>query len=278
MPSVEVLAASCVATRSGWQPLVALVPPNLLVLDRFGTLVDVPIEVQQVGVDTITFLGSRAAFGPFAPETRVLESDGGTCRLGALVDAGDVRDHNYEATISGVAREFRNVSDYGLWHGLRWLACASTEEELVVRCVESSAPVPRRVRSVDRAGIRYLVIPRATLADSVRADWCSFVLELGRALFMREHDDRLEIPAMAFVLGLWYVSALSATGTGFRFAYDTIQHSSYLFVHHTADVAAGGAVPGSTAFRRPLTEKVVRLNWTDPSWNPLVNGFIVVGS
>lgn len=281
MPSVEVLETSAVATKQGWRCAGALERvSDVLVLDRFGALVAAPILVEISGAQQpACFLGSRSAFGPFVGSSLVHEYDGTLCQMSDLVDSGEVRERRYEATLSSAARAFEQVVADGLWAAIESIAALEVNSDVVVRCVDTSAQAPMGIRTAIRSGIRYVVLARHDLNERMKGEWSAFTLELGRVLFRREEEDRLEIPICAGVFGLWYATAMCAAGRGFRFGYDSIQHSSYVFVHDDNDPSASaGGVAGLTAFRRPSRARVVTLIWSEPTWNPVVNGFIMSGT
>jgi len=277
VPSVELSSASCIATRSGWLPITGLPADNkVLGLDRFGTLTERVVTVDVGSDELVSFVGSQGAFGAFASGTRILESTGPVSRVDDLVEEGGVRSRIYEVAVQSVWHAFDHPVELGVWSGLKELSCSDTNDCLVVRCVENAARVPRGVEQHSRGGIRYLVLSQRTVAGAFAKDWRVMMQALARALFLRSDEGRLEIPVRASILGLWYASALSATGSGFQFAYDSIQHSSYLYVYDAINVSTGVSA-GSTAFRKTNALPMVDLKWSDSSWSPIVNGFITAG-
>ena len=56
--------------------------------------------------------------------------------------------------------------------------------------------------------------------------------------------------------------------------YDLFQHSAYMFIEEGAS-AKNAVVKGACAFMTPSLGPIIRLNWEDGSWNPVVAGLLV---
>jgi hypothetical protein len=123
-------------------------------------------------------------------------------------------------------------------------------------------------------GCSYCILGKDSFAGSFRRDWASTLLSLGRQWLFAGEGARLELERAAYPFGLWYVSALKARGLHYRLRYDSLQHSSYMFIED----APNRILPierGACAFFAPSVGAATELEWEDRSWNPISSGFLV---
>jgi hypothetical protein len=279
VPTADVAGSSAVLTPCGWRAAGLLPGASTIVgVDRRGLLTEQLVHAAADGESArLVFVGTASTLGAFCPRTRLVVADGAAVTCEDLVENGDVQDKSFETHVDLPEWAPGNDAASALWSSLRTAAAASSDEAgIVLRRRDSEWDDGKRHGFPEErqyGNYRYCVVGRRALSGQFDRDWSATVLALGRRWLYFHGERRLECERGAYSFGLWLLSALRATGTGYRVRYDSLQHTAYMFIEEGADV--NPVVRGACAFMTPSSAPTVRLSWEGGSWNPIVAGFLV---
>jgi hypothetical protein len=123
---------------------------------------------------------------------------------------------------------------------------------------------------------RYCVVAKAALMAAVTLDWSAAIDDLVTFWCYSSSDNRVEIErGMPHVIA-WYLAASVFRSSSYVLTYDSLQHSSYVFVTKVS-APLDLIQAGKTVFLSSEQAPSVRLSWEDRSWNPVTSGFLLTG-
>jgi hypothetical protein len=280
MPCAQIISESLIMRERGWE-MAATRDKSRCVFgtNRHGKIVAKEIAVGSSGPSEMAvFLGTEACFGIFAAET-VLVNKAGQCRTArALAESNELAESWFENV---VAFPFSaNEADLSLFaSGLATLAPFATESRFARRCTNREAALSARLSRFCRlhkvSNDLFLITDRRGL-EGAKVPKLDIITQLASVICSSHTEDDLTFEADDVALAAWYCSALAANREHYKISYDSLQHSLFAEVKKTKERQS----PFKNArcgylVRRPREK--VRIAWEDPSWSPIVNGFLVKG-
>lgn len=282
MPSTILISKSALLGPNGWFTASAAGSVRLLGVDRHGQISTGEAKLEFTGAQTRgVFLAAGAAFGHFASQGSVLDSEGRRHVIGDIAEKGTIADLRFEtyAQIGARSADTRSFSD--IWTVLLNGGAISFKSGTIIRCripapdvasafQATKAPFARVVESGSRA---YCVINERLLGESFVTDWQKTILILGGLCFGAP-ESIYRVEKQQTLIGLWLLSALKKSGDGFSLKYDGIQYT--VCVHLVASDAAPRSLErGMCACLEPDTSRECKLIWSDRSWSPIANGYLL---
>lgn len=279
MPFGTILERTVLLTPRGWRRCVnAPTVLDLIGLDRAGAPQAGRVRLaSSLNQSRVAFVGTATAAGEFSVASRLLLAAGDAADLRQVIATGSASDLQFE-TFRVDYRASEEQTDV-LWSELRSLSASSKHDVVVMKCAgDDSAGNKRTCGSwltfVGDGAVTYCVITRRRFADAMSTDADSAIIALANACFRREAENRWEFEADSTLLATWLLDALRRTGVKRSAQYDSLQHSCYLMVCSTAsDPPPLG--PGRCAFLSSRSSNEIRVEWSDPSWTPVVSGFLL---
>lgn len=164
-----------------------------------------------------------------------------------------------------------------LWREFSAIALASKGEELLLRTL---APVPTNKSNISHwltihpgGDRRYVTLLRTPFFAAIRASGMSTVVETLKGI-RANTAGFIEVERPNYPLMLWLASALGKQPMGFRFLYDTIQHSANVIADLNQTHGAFEKVRTVFLSGAGATAKV---SWNDRFWSPVSSGFVIAG-
>lgn len=281
MPSGTIVERSALLTPRGWKRCGhTSAELEVVGLDRAGTPQACRVHLRQSSTRSrVAFVGTAAAAGEFSETSRLLLATGNAVDLRQVIATGSASELQFETfRIDSQPSPSREQMD-ALWEELRILSAIDKEECFVIKCIQDNAPVAKRchagwLKCVEDLGTRYCVIARERIAESLRADADKTLIALANLCFFRDSEKRWEIESDSTLLAMWLMDALRRAGVNRALQYDSLQHSCFLFIDSgVADPPPLG--PGRCAFLSSRVSREMRIEWSDPSWTPVISGFLL---
>ena len=279
MPSAKLIGLSTLLAPDGWIRAGVLKGTVTLVgVDRHGIPISRKVRAgQRETAARVTFVGTAAAFGAFSSESRLISSNGTVFSTAEIAEGGRIRETSFETHTELPEAAGRADPLVTLWPTLVDNAAAVGESSIALRrrdiewppAVKSSFLVEETFGSH-----RYCIVKKGMFVSCFSRDWVSTLLALGRLWLFAAEDERLELERAAYPFGLWYISALKAKGMHYRLRYDSLQHSSYMFIQE-ASTPIPPIERGACAFFAPGAASATELEWEDRSWSPISSGFLI---
>ncbi|MFC1575528.1 hypothetical protein ACFL5A_02635 [Gemmatimonadota bacterium] len=126
---------------------------------------------------------------------------------------------------------------------------------------------------VETGGRHFLSITPNQFATSVSRSPEETAVGIAWAGLKSADGEREEISFELGCFGLSYLTSLQLLGVGYSVEVDGLQYTSKWFVR----TGAAGDYPfarGRTAFRTPDSSKTLNISWRDPTWVPVLSGFL----
>jgi hypothetical protein len=261
-------------TADGWRAVESESPiRNVLGVNQHGThsTSDVTIEIADVNTK-IYYLGTRATFGGFHPETELVTANGLVTNAAALVSTDTFQNVDFE-----LAADFSRVSTNlnSVWNQLSAGAAIRTAEYLIFRTISDTA-LPASLRTdwlsvKSEVGNRYVLIEKPGFLASLSRKGAHILWDLFAFIYLKENS--LSFERQNYVFALWCASYLGNARQKYGLTYDSIQHSATVTVDLTQKSSRIEQI--RTAFATDQG-RVLRLQWADHHWYPVANGFAVV--
>jgi hypothetical protein len=251
-------------TASGWTETSIPSVIAAIGVDRHGRLSICDVEVSLSGEAIAEhFLGTRAAFGAFHSDTVLIDAGGGRRSVASICEAEEIQALKWESCVhGGDLMRLQSGIDL-LWDALSAAALAGNGDTLVVKSFGDGLVGKERFVPLSRSQLEQECI---TSGFAGASKWITSLL--------RTKVDVASADRRAYRLALWLATCRRATGKGYRFGFDSIQHSCAVKVELAADV--GQVEPLRTAFSAGVTNRST-ISWTDRSWSPVSSGFILDG-
>lgn len=276
MPSCPLVDSSLLLTLTGWSRADEIFGQHQLVgLDRFGRQ-----QIQDVSIGTPSgsiqrcYLGTRAAFGAFHPDTTLIDAEGLRLTIRAILEAPTLDRFGFESV-----NELGVGSDAGeiylkIWNDLRKAAINTNSELAIFRCsvhgsaLRATCPWAKPLEGKDKA---YVAVDGQAFMKELEADAQGTMARALELLFAND-TQQVEVERKHHVLILWFASLLRNAGASYRLVFDTIQHSAIIGLDVSQSSIATEQARTSFIGERGET---VTIAWAEKQWNPISAGFIV---
>lgn len=281
MPSGSILERSVLLTPSGWRRCGnKSTELDVIGLDRAGTPQAGRIRLELSSVRSrVAFVGTATAAGEFAEATRLLLAAGDAVDLRQVIATESASELQFETFRIDARPQGSPQQAKSLWEELQALSATADPETAVIRCAEQCTGKANRAPAaglmlVEDGDTTYLVVTRRAIEESLHANADSMLLAIANACFHRSEENRWELEADSTLLVMWLLDALRRAGIRRSAQYDSLQHSCFVFIDLVStDPAPLG--PGRCAFLSSRSSNEIRIEWSDPSWTPVVSGFLL---
>jgi hypothetical protein len=264
MPLAVLTSHSTLLTASGWTETSASGVIAAIGVDRHGQMSTRDVEVSlssEMAVEK--FLGTRAAFGAFHSDSVVVDAGGGRRTVASICEAEEIHALKWESCVHGGDLMRIQPGIDKLWDAFATAALAGNGNTLVVKSYRDGLERKDRFVRVSRSLLEQDCIESGFAGAS---KWITSLLCTG--VDLASADRRV------YRLALWLATCRKAAGEGYRFGFDSIQHTSAVKIELAED--AGQVEPLRTAFSAGTTNRST-VTWTDRSWSPVSSGFILDG-
>lgn len=276
MPSEIISSLTRLATDVGWRdPLEVKPHEQVLGVDRHGQVRAHTVVLETLSaVEPLSYLGTVASFGAFAPSTRIQQSNGVAAPLQFLIERGTVQDLLFETVVPQFTDNACRISGQNFAQMFR--GQPAIHDTYLLRCVEQSNdphwhPDCISVRRILKQ--RFCLVDDAAARIYIKARWVKFIRALCRTAYYSKTDACIRIPRDQVDVTLWY---LSTSDEPCCLSYDNLQHTCFIF-GKTGD----RNIPishGRVAFRTSRKAPTVAISWEDRSWRPVASGFLLAGA
>lgn len=250
---------------------------QILGVDRHGLVVETRAQLIRTREQArLAYVGTGAAVTALVTDTRLVANGGKRCVVKDLIEGVDNFRLQFE-TLVGIPDAVKpKPSIDELWTLLSDASAFRTSESVALRCRDSLVDLgPGSLILLKQfSGQTYAILTRQELARALGADWRETIISLTTCWLENREDARVEIERSAYFLALWFAMALTASGSGYGFQFDTIQHSSYVFVTMTHN-SPRPIQPVASAFYAPCETDAISLFWVEGSVAPIAGGFLL---
>jgi hypothetical protein len=281
MPYAPITNESLLMGQLGWacagtQPK----SPAVLGADRHGKIVARNICIKSLGfADAAVFLGTESSFGVFAAETPLVDRAGRCLTAQALAESNDLADVWFENVMAFSAGTPR--ADLALFAAaLMKLAPFVAARRFARRCTSRDAgisdPLLKKFCKLHKVSNEvFLIVDNGLFETTIGQEW-DLIIHLVVAICGVTEDESLSFEVGDDALAAWFCSALATKREHYKVGYDSLQHSLFAKVQRTKERQS----PFKNARcgyleRRPC--ECLKIDWEDPSWSPIVNGFLIKG-
>lgn len=264
MPFALLTSHSTLLTAFGWTETSTPGVITAIGVDRHGHLSLNDVEVSLSGEAAAEhFLGTRAAFGAFHSDTVVIDASGGRRSVVSICEAEEIQALKWESCVHGGDLMRLQSGIDRLWNAFGRAALAGDGDTLVARSCRDGIVGKERFIRLSRSRLEQDCIASGFAGAS---KWLTSLL--------CTKVDLASADRRAYQLALWLATSRKATGEGYRFGFDSIQHTCTIQIDLAADV--GQVESLRTSFSAGITKCSV-ISWTDRSWSPVSSGFILDG-
>jgi hypothetical protein len=276
VPSVNVAASTLLLTKDGWSPVKHISSSAAAIgVDRHGSTERRDVLLTHASqLRRTAFLGTPASFGEFSPATRILTYDGKTCKVGRLIENGSIVETRFETCTE--------LPDECTWDSTReliWdILCAAGAlkdgDRVALKC--RTIPDRESVKNRQFGTHHYCLFQRQELLENIalERELLETVLWIGAAWLRNDEESRLELERAFHIFGAFYTAALKRKQSGYRLAYDTLQHTAYICIADAPN-APPPVVKGACAFYGTSRDQEFTLSWDGGGWNPIASGFLL---
>lgn len=254
---------------------------HIVAIDRHGTAVATEAELTSAGqTSRLAYVGTAAACGAFAGGTALIASDGKKRSVKDIIESGDISRVHFESLVSLPEVVETKLAASDLWPSLVQSGALANDECLTLRCRDpiQALGVQRRFPKTKQiADQAFVVLHHREFDVALNGDWREAITSLVTCWLTTDGDERVEVERCAYDLAVWLATARTESGAGYRFQYDTLQHSSYVFVTLTEDLPRP-VQRGACAFYTPHDTQTLTLSWRDSSRAPVVAGFMLTST
>lgn len=284
MPLARISEQSALLAPGGWTSAARLVGQFEIVgLDRAGQPVTRTVQIAKVDSrSNIAFLGTSAAFGAFSMQSRLHLADGSPIDVTELVQAGCIADYRFEVFRSAGTRTAAPEAADSIWIALRQAAALHDSDTIVLRstaannsnCKEDVRPTwAKIIRSEECA---YIILKKKPFTLAFQQHHDQVLGTIGSLCLRGAEDSGWQAERELHLVICWLADALRQSGIQTEFAYDTLQHTCFVYLS-PAGVGPPPIGPGRCAFATATVADDLSLAWQDASWTPTVSGFLLSG-
>ncbi len=245
-----------------------------------------PVEISAIGnVETVAFIGSEKAFGQFHPESLLIDSDGVSHRASEIVEENLIGKCRFENAVhvDGIAIG-RDALD-GLWTELENAAILANGSHLIL---------PAKGQKADGVEVRsmHLYEPDEPASQEFVHRFVQFeenelkstpskkvgvtISGMIEILFEETEDGVRAFDRPDYLWCLWQLLlSEESTGHSGNLRYDSLQHTSRVYLTSDKVRLSSGFSKGGTAFYKAQPDVEYEIRWEESSWNPISSGFIL---
>jgi hypothetical protein len=284
MPSAIVANEACLLTDRGWT--LAKAGPSRIALfgtDRHGHLVakEAALSVLR-GASKRAVVGTDAAFGIFAPETRLVLQDGSTKLVAEIIEDSNPGELWFENALrypSG-RDEGRYIDSFCA--ALTDCAPFALDGAAAIRCQSRDVLEWEKVSDTGCCEFRkvsadvFCLVKSGDFPPLKGVHFQNLIRGLSIALWRNSEEECEEFDCSNSACCLWYASALQSLNLGNVLAYDALQYS--LSVKVIEDSTHKPPFRRcKCAFYQSDVPEAIRVDWESNSWAPVISGFLVSG-
>lgn len=283
MPFAAVAADSILFARSGRMPAGALKSSHeVLGVDRHGQPVFRGVTTERSAESRrCGCLGTGTTFGIFADVSRILLADGTVRSVLEIVESGTIADHRFEHHLEVSESVTSRLVANSVWTELVTMSAVHDSSCVALRCraqdIEKRLTSRRGMVAANAGSHAYCIVKKDAFTSAASVDWSGTIDELVNCWCYSPEDDRVEIERGLTNVIAWYLAANALRSMAYTISYDSLQHSSYVFVMKT-DASSGLIEKGRSAFLVPESASIIQLKWDERSWNPVCSGFLLAGT
>ena len=289
MPRQSLTGNSSLLTPHGWLSLNHMANSESVVgVDRAGRLSEGSIQVAPASVlDKVAYIGSNEAFGQFHPTSVLIDSDGRSRTALEIVEDNLIGEWQFENVLSYEPCRPTDATIANLWTDLQKCSVLASDDRLVVPARGGSNSVSarfpliadNRLRNPEAPTLSYALVEKEVLRNAMMESWPDTVAEIVATLFEKTDEGPVAIDRGMSLLCLWQQLAQAYLGAReAQLEYDSLQHTTAIFMNFERVRPASGFSKGGTAFLRNQREQSYRIAWDDPSWCPVSSGFILASA
>lgn len=285
MPSAFIAADTFLLDVNGWSKAARIGTGQAQIFgcDRLGqlTLSDVTMG-REASRSRAVVVGTDTALGVFASETRLVTRDGSRRDAASVADSGNPGDAWFENVVRFPPTAADGPGGEGFGAALYECAPFSEGDFAAFRSRSFGGDPQVKVHSEpvwamkEVAGERFCVVATGGLRGFRGRALHELTRELVRATFHNDEEEREEFDLEHAGICLWYLSALTALGVGYRLTYDSLQHS-LLFSVSASATAKTPFRSCRTAFNHDELRERTIVNWKTGGWLPVASGFLIAG-
>ncbi len=284
MACAHLVRESLVLTQGGWIPLVrSNLPQEIYGIDRHGRLSERHVACAVVKENSrCAFIATETVYGCFAPETRIVESEGRVLSLTNIVEGNLIADLSMEATMQlPPGLSISSIALDAFWSVLQQSAASQVNDKCILRCrgrrqPESSAYPGTQGITIRKYGKRaFCMISRGELKNLLSKNWVKTITALSEK-WLENDEGYLELERFECGVGIWVLSALQHSDTSYRLVCDTRQHTDLVCIDRVSGSTAVIGT-GKCAFYTVDPTVQIKIDWEESSWSPVANGFVVAG-
>jgi hypothetical protein len=279
MPFTRISEDSALLTTAGWcKAGSAAKDIKCFGADRHGRLAAASVTTCSTDERAReAFVGTSSAFAAFLGETPLMLSDGRTMQLGKLIKSGVVAELSFETLLHLPAAVPLVLRSEEVWEVLGSEAAFLSGNRMALRCHEPRTLQKGFPRIVNDGAQTYCVLLYDDLADRVATKSTETICELGTQWLRNSDEAREEIERGASFFACLLLASRVHLEKWYRLRYDSLQHSSFVFVCDSSTKPAPVA-RGECAFFGQAMKQVVTISWEEKTWSPLSGGFLVAAN
>lgn len=289
MPEQKLVANSTLLSQHGWLKVCEHAHECVATgVDRSGRLSNQIVKARLVGeTKSFAFVGTKRAFGPFHPGTRLIDADGNVRSVAEIVLENLIGALRFENVTGVDGLVFEERDALRLWSEIRAKALIETEEHLVFLAAGTSALLTAKrdwcsvsgpSPSVYGDGMQpaYLRIGKAEFLEAITEKPSDRLQELISLVFPTTEEGAIVIDRDDFIWCLWsLLFSDQRKGGEIELIFDSLQHSTTVAISPKTSKSSFILSRGATAFFRNQDAGIFEVSWDDSSWSPISSGFIL---
>jgi len=244
--------------------------------DRHGAVVGRAVSLSPSrSIIATAFLGTSAAFGEFSSVTRILTHDGASLQLSQLIESDGIGDARFE-TLTHIEEEsnWRSTEEL-VWSILSGAAAGRDSNRIAIKCRKSLADmVPGLTKIRQFGGSTYSLLDRSDLRDALIRAPRATLSTIGELWLRNDDDARLELERAFHPFAPIYAAVLRQEGKGYRFQYDSLQHTAYIFICDAEEPPPPVGKVGCACYGTSRGDEFL-IEWKGTDWNPIASGFLL---
>lgn len=281
MQSATLSSESYLLTEFGWSRIRnRKITVPALGTDRYGSITTQTVSIKPVeSSGSLCFVGTEGTFGFFAEGTLLRTHSGEVLTPRSLAERNDPGEVYFEHLLNPPNIVISDVLGGGFFEALSVPAAFVTNDRLAVRCRDSKSRLkrmraPRGCDLMESNGQLYCVFEREEIIASLAKNWVNTILQIGRLVAHDSKEDNEEFNIDWVGFFLWYISGLHAQAIRHHVEFDSIQYSRLIRIRKSGGMQSPFKKV-RCAYYSHLDTEHVRLDWPEPSWSPIVNGFLL---
>jgi len=249
-------------------------------VDRHGKVSEVNVTLRSLGVTSRpVFLGTSKCCGVFSPSTAIQDASGHTWTLEHIVQDISIGELRFEVLLYVDKMLSRQQQIHLLWDKLCSEAAFSDDTTVVIRC-RGALKVPDNGSElgcfIQRGERLYFRLIKSSL-EQILKERRERELMNGLTQVFRNEDGLCEFGRNDVYLAMTIGGLLTADKKSYELIYDSLQHTSAIYLRtpaeETLSLGKGRCVH---VIGEPYADW--EISWSAPSWNPLCNGIVMMGS